>query len=770
MLEKVLCIDNVGVIKKGALQPVALEKVALIYADNARGKSTLSSLLLACAGSDAEDVVNRKTVGATTAQKAKFRFASPEGSFTSEFDGSRWQGASPNLHVFNQAFVERNVFASTGVLPEQREALLTLALGDAAVAERAKFEGHSDRQTAWARKLNAAEGALVGFRGGYSVDQFIRLKPLADVDGALEEIDRQVGEARSAQQILARPEFKPIHIPVWKLEAIVETVGSSYETLAIKAEEIARAHFSRHNGSETERWVADGMGHKPDEECPFCGQQTNGVELLRAYRAYFDRSYEHYMHQVRVMPDELNSRLGEGRLDSWKRSSDFNGGLLSVWAESLNIQAVPELDIDATVDELNRVRNDLLNAVTAKGDNPHAPVSTKPFAIAFERLEALSAIGQKYNSEIDKLNEKVARYKEEYRSQDVAELTRRRDELLIRKNRFDPKTISLIETVEDARREHKAAGAAKDEARAALDKLMAATLEKFQRAINEWLARFGAPFTLEELAPTYRSGRLRSEYVLKVRGATVNVGPGAAGGLSFHSALSEGDKRTLAFAFFLAKLFADPKRSGASVVLDDVFTSLDKHRRHHTLDAVSKMLTECAQVIVLGHDAHFLRGLKKIVNRKKLGTVVELTLQRDAEDYSYLCGFDLDEYCSSEYYKHYTRVERFVNAEPDCKLVEVAQSLRFLVEGHMHRCFPKKFKEGSTVGQMLDVVKNAIPPNPLVRLQPLHRDLVSFNEFAAEFHHDTSALVVRTEVTEAELITFAKGALNFIQIRSFRPE
>jgi hypothetical protein len=44
MLEKVICVDNVGVIRKGAPKSVDLQKVALIYADNARGKSTLSSL------------------------------------------------------------------------------------------------------------------------------------------------------------------------------------------------------------------------------------------------------------------------------------------------------------------------------------------------------------------------------------------------------------------------------------------------------------------------------------------------------------------------------------------------------------------------------------------------------------------------------------------------------------------------------------------------------------------------------------------------------
>lgn len=127
----------------------------------------------------------------------------------------------------------------------------------------------------------------------------------------------------------------------------------------------------------------------------------------------------------------------------------------------------------------------------------------------------------------------------------------------------------------------------------------------------------------------------------------------------------------------------------------------------------------------------------------------------------------MDDYCSSEYYKHYVKVEQFLNADPLADLLEVAKSLRLLVEGHLHRCFPRRFKEEQTVGEMLDVIKNAKAPNPLTKLQPLHADLLSFNEFAAAFHHDTSGGFPRTEVNSAELLPFAKGALSFIQIRSF---
>lgn len=43
MLEKFICVDNVGVFRKGVQTAFPLKKLVLIYGDNARGKSTLSS-------------------------------------------------------------------------------------------------------------------------------------------------------------------------------------------------------------------------------------------------------------------------------------------------------------------------------------------------------------------------------------------------------------------------------------------------------------------------------------------------------------------------------------------------------------------------------------------------------------------------------------------------------------------------------------------------------------------------------------------------------
>jgi len=771
VLEKIVCIDNVGVFKSGVQKVSSLKKLALVYADNARGKSTLSSVMMACANSDAKELQDRKTFGANTDQKVVMRFAPPgTAAFNAEFSAAGWSGAKPNLHVFNQTFIERNIYAQGAVQPEQREALLNLALGQAAVAERSKYDRLGIAQKECSAKVAAAESALAGYRGELTVDQFIKLEPLKDVDSQLEAADKEISEARASARILSRSYFRKISVPSFDLSVIEEALVSSFNSLAIDAEREAKAHFAKHNGAETERWVAQGLRHKPDEDCPFCGQNTGEVNLLKSYKEYFDGAYTTHLGLVANLQFEVNRQVGDTQLNQWITTLETNQSVAELWSESLELERLPDLDLEEANATLDAAITTLSGLVEAKVSAPHLALDVSMLMATKVALSELVEQSKGYNEAIDALNEKVETYKEKLAAPNVPALEANRKRLLIRKIRYEPDSVERVDKYLKAREEYKVAEKKKDAARTELDKVMSYTLMKFQSAINDWLTKFSAPFKVENLATNYVGGPARSEYVLKVRGASVKVGPGGGGDMSFHAALSEGDKRTLAFAFFLAKLFADTNKAGAIIVLDDVFTSLDKHRRHNTIDAVLRMLAECAQVVALGHDAHFLRELKKWATKKNLADSVELALLRDAQDYSYLDGsFDLEDYCSSEYYKHYVLVERYIAAEPGVDRLDVAKVLRPLVEGHLHRCFPKKFKEGQTVGEMLELVITATASNPLVRLQPLRAELLRFNEFASAFHHDTSGAYPRNEVTDAELLPFAKGALGFIQVRSFQP-
>jgi len=771
VLERIICIDNVGVFKSAVQKVSPLKKLTLIYADNARGKSTFSSVMLACASGDAKALQGRKTFGATTDQKVLMRFSPPGiAAFNAEFSAAGWSGTKPNVHVFNQTFVEKNIYAQGDILPEQRESLLNLALGQAAVAERAKYDQLGIAQKECSTKVASAEAALAGYRGELNLNQFIKLERLNDVDAQLEAVDKEINEARASSRIASRSSFRPIPVPSFDLNGIEAVLISSFSSLAIKAEQDDKAHFAKHNGAETERWVAEGLRHKPGEECPFCGQETSSSDLLNSYRKYFDGAYTTHLSRVANLQVEVNRQVGDRQLIQWTGALEANQSVAELWSESLELKKLPVLDVNNANAALDTARVTLSDLAQAKVSSPHQAIDVSGLATTKVALSELVEQIKKYNEAVEALNKRVATYKQLLAAPNVPALEAKRKELLIRKSRYEPEALVRVEDYKKVREDYKAVEKAKDTARAELDRVMSVTLTEFESAINEWLAKFAAPFRVENLATSFAGGPARSEYVLKVRNATVKIGPKGGGDMSFHAALSEGDKRTLAFAFFLAKLFADPKKVEAVVVLDDVFTSLDKHRRHNTIEAVLRMLAECAQVIALGHDAHFLRELKKRATKKNLAESVELALQRDAQEFSYLEGaFDLEDYCSSEYYKHYVLAEKYIAAEPGVDRMEVAKALRLLVEGHLHRCFPKKFKEGQTVGDMLELVRTATAPNPLMRLQPLRAELVSFNDFASAFHHDTSGGFPRNEVTDAELLPFAQGALGFIQVRSFRP-
>lgn len=765
MLEKIIAIDNIGVIKHGISKPVCLEKVTLVYADNARGKSTLSVLLNSCASGDAFEVARRKTVGVQNNQNILLRFKAPAGDFNVQFDGNAWVGQRPNLHVFNQDFVARNVYAGSGVTPDQRASLLDLALGDAAVTAQSEFSKQSELQRTKAAEVRSSEGALAGYRGGVAVDRFIALPEAPNADADVHLLDKQIADAKGIEATLAKPDFKQLTAPTFDLGKFEAIADSEFEQVQSGAEELVKNHLNAHLGATTERWVAAGLQHKPEPDCPFCGQKTDGLALIQAYKIYFSQAYKEHLESIESLKRLATQSVSAASISSWAGVQAFNEGAAGGWNGVITFK-LPTMAIAVAEQIIQEAQQSLFTIADHKKALPLQAIEGGLVPEVASNLAAVVAMVATFNAEVDAINEKIASHKNNLAAADIHGLTLRRTTLMLQQARHDPKVRTLVDTLLAARSEYKDAEKAKNNAKTALDGLMTNLLHTFQASINHWLVRFGAPFQIESLKTSYAGGDPRGHYVINVRGAKVNVGPGADGELSFHAALSEGDKRTLAFAFFLAQLFEDPNRATATVVLDDVFTSLDHHRRHKTTEAAVKIAQECGQVIALGHDAHFLRELRKRIKRKKVGETLELCLHRDAEDYSLLTNFDLDEFCASDYYKNYALIEKFLaGGIPQEQLLDVAKALRPLLEGHIHKSFPKRFKDGQTVGQMLEVVKNAVSPNPLVALQATHEDLCDFNDFAAAFHHDTSGGHPRTDINDAELRQYAQAALNFIQYR-----
>lgn len=763
MLEKVVNLDNLGVFKKGAPKALPFEKATLIYAENARGKSTLSAVLQACSTGDAAAVEARATIGGTAKPKIHFRFLTNGTGTGVIFDAGKWQAAEPRVLVFDQGFVERNVYAGSEVSPDHHQALLDFALGSAAVAKKVEVDQRGSDQVNATKRRTAAEEKLKGYRGAMTLADFLTLTLDPKIDEAIAMLTRRINDAKEAKNLGARPSPREITLPTVDFDEFSHTASKTLKGIHEGAEKIVKTHLAKIGGHGSAQWLSTGHALVKDDDCPFCGQNVVGVELVEAYKTHFDHEYAKHSTRVAGLASVAAGVLPDAFFASLSATCEANADRIEAWKPQLVLPA-PALDFAGLTAAASEVRDAMSKVAAAKLQSPLEPVDLSGLDKALASFAGVCEALNTYNTQVSAANVQIGIFKKTLASEKVESLEQDLQKAQLRKIRHTQDVIQIVDERMQADTDRATAETAKAKARAVLDALMNAVLESFQKGINDWLAKFGAPFTIDKLKANYLGGGApRTGYGIVLRGNTVVAGKKAASAPCFQTALSEGDKRTLAFALFLARLFDDKEPDKKIVVLDDVFTSLDKHRRAQTVETTGRIAKTCAQVIVLGHDGYFLRQLSRHLHDKKICAQVSLQMRRVADNFSELDEIDLEELCASEYYKRYRDLQDFIDGKATTGLLAVAQGLRPLVEGHLHRRFPGFIKEGVTFGVVLDQIKNAPGTSPLAVLAPYVKELGNLNDFASQFHHDTTGKVPRQDVTDSELMVFGKSAMRLIQ-------
>ena len=129
--------------------------------------------------------------------------------------------------------------------------------------------------------------------------------------------------------------------------------------------------------------------------------------------------------------------------------------------------------------------------------------------------------------------------------------------------------------------------------------------------------------------------------------------------------MSEGDKNTLAFALFLAKLDQMPpsELSKKVVVIDDPITSLDTHRRRKTVEAICKFHSSVKQIVVLSHDAVFLHDIWKhrIWSIVSISRPSHLQIVRAGSDESEFITWAVDEAIESDYFMNFKMLNEYLS-------------------------------------------------------------------------------------------------------------
>lgn len=290
MLSRIDLIRNIGQFDSVVLgATIRWPKLALIYAENGRGKTTLSAILRSLGSGNPAPIAERKRLSASHGPHVVIQLAS---GGTLRFQDGAWTQSLPNLAVFDDVFVDENIFSGLSIEAGHRQNLHELILGAQGVILGKTFQALVNRIEEHNRALRIKGDAIPSnIRDGLDVDAFCALDAKPNIADEIQSAERLLAAAREQDAVRAAAGFDLFELPGFDLESFAALLACDLPELDAAAVAQVQAHLVSLGGGG-EAWAAEGMRRVPASgACPFCAQDMHGSTLVTHYRAYFSAGY-----------------------------------------------------------------------------------------------------------------------------------------------------------------------------------------------------------------------------------------------------------------------------------------------------------------------------------------------------------------------------------------------------------------------------------------------------------------------------------------------
>lgn len=299
----------------------------------------------------------------------------------------------------------------------------------------------------------------------------------------------------------------------------------------------------------------------------------------------------------------------------------------------------------------------------------------------------------------------------------------------------------------------------KAKVRAQLDEHSRNVMQSYERRINHYLDAFNAGFSIAETRHGYPGGTAASFYQLVINDTAIDIGDGRTppDRPSFKNTLSAGDRTTLALAFFLAHLEQDQVLAQRTVVFDDPFSSQDAFRRRQTVHEIAKVARNCAQVIVLSHDATFL---KQIWDKAPAAERVALTIADHRAHGSKIMPIDLERACLGRTATDIDDLLTYV-ATGAGNLLDLIRKMQVVLETHCWTTYPASFENGQDwLGEIVRKIREVGDQHPA---RDLYDELDQINNYTSQYYHgEDMADATPDQIDPRELTGYVRRTLRIV--------
>jgi wobble nucleotide-excising tRNase len=688
MLLKINHIKNVGrfyeVVPKGTPESsCTLERFNLLYADNGTGKTTLGAIIKSLAFNEPDRILSRKTISGTGPCEASLQVDDQQCNFLNDV----WKKSPDSkFAIFDEEFIEKNIFSTAGVGTDHKRQLYNyVVLGEENVDKARELQALTDDQIpALTKDITALEAQLKTASGVADMKALLEMKPLSAEDFAKLQADVTAKDTqiRNSERIKTHKALDKLPVVAWPNYA---------PSLAQGLDEIGNIEEYKIHIQTHQKWLKDGLDiQKDSEECPYCFQDVKGNEAILAYKQFFSAQCQALMNQVAGLATEVSTSLSHDKALLMEKIVSGNNESSIFWQTMDNTipAALPFAENYAA--RIKEYHDALARLVDQKQKNILSPVQlTEADKAILKTAEELTSAITAYNKAVDAANVKIAAIKgqhvtlDDLKQQHAANAAILKAQQAAFHNDITKQTLVRYRAlIKDKQTKTERLNALRTE----LSETSVKLLENYQASINKLLKNFGVEFSINKVERKSDTARKETlTFAIELKGMTFDPNGGSKTPYSLTNTLSSGDKSTLAFALFLAKL-QHTNLSNTVVVFDDPISSLDFFRKQQTSKQINALSANAKQTIVLTHSMEFTRLFGHVPVKAKYFKLFKV----DSLAGVVLTPYDkLSDMCVSKHYDEHEAITTYLTAPQTVKRLDVMKSIRSYVETKLCTYMPE---------------------------------------------------------------------------------
>ena len=799
MIHKIQLLASIGKFRDyQASGDVTFKELTLFYGDNGGGKTTLSTIFRSLTQNDPELIRRRISTNPSLSQAAHIIQRNNTVDIHHNFNASRgWSNSFHDIEIFDIHFINENIYSGFDFSDEHKKHLHQFVIGAQGVAIQRHISQNKVQKASSKQTQNNFVQQLIQQVGNNldsgMINSFIALKTeeSINIDNNIEKAESALASANANSVIQTLQRISPlpkinISIDLASLETDLQTTSQTIQSFALKSLFEQHCNDLSDNAVEgAEKWLKTGYSYLESKQlnlsgtsdesffCPFCKQKVDDtIDVIKAYTLKFNSDFNSLVTRI---DDHLRSS-GSFNIDAILQAQNnidqTNKNLINSWSQYLpSTLQKPDFKKIADETKLEPEFQALVSAIRTKQQNPSVAVKN-------DYVTAFQTTLQNINTNIDAYNQSVVTYNSAIVAflagiQTVAQARSELERLKRIKKRFEAPISTLCNQLTAEKQNLRTLESAYTQLMQIQKSTASTFFSSYKSRVNYYLNNvFKTLYKIDDLVhipPQGRATQSKIGYKLTIDNEDISFDPNQPN--SAKDCLSEGDKSTIALAFFLSKLDIDPNLQNKILIFDDPLSSFDSNRRMYTVQLIKNLLPNIKQIVVLSHNEFFLYELSKGIRAGDKKTL------RITEDFiakaSSIEPLFLEKLVENDYFKHIKELEQFLR-NPDLSKKDIVLGwMRNVLEAHIRFKFFRQLSgipsNNQTFGRLIKELDDQnVPFRDDANRQSIISDLYLINGISCKPHHgepvpDYVSLGVNpSTINVAELANFITDTFDLV--------